>query len=149
MSTKILESVEVDDNFSVISYTFKTSLGQENPYIPNLIVCDTKSKTTIVTWPDGQTTQVTCSKDDRFSIEFGYYSALAIYANGNHKQEFKDFIVPRISRKVLLDGNGIEPMPYGKKWKNRRNKSRKLSDKIKFLQSEIDRAEKEISKMRK
>ena len=81
-----LENIEVDSNFNVVSYSFATSPRQKrNPYIPEFMMCDTKTKITVVTWPDGQTTQVTCDKKDVFTVEFAYYVALVIYANGNHK----------------------------------------------------------------
>ena len=76
---------------SVINFTWGLSdKKEEEPNLSKLlyvkkIYADPVKKTTVVIWADGSKTKVKCSDEDVYSLEAGFWAALAKKVYGNYE----------------------------------------------------------------
>ena len=66
------------------------------------IYADPVKKTTVIVWADGSKTKVKCSDEDVYSLEAGFWSALAKKVYGNY-EAYSRFFNPK---KVVVTSKG-------------------------------------------
>ena len=78
--------------------------SEKNPFVPKAIYANSKKRTVFVIWEDESETKVTCSYEDAFTVEAGFYAALTVKVFGNNKKLFKNKWWKIIERRVNLIG---------------------------------------------
>ena len=117
-------------------------MKNKNPNIPKVIYSDPELLTTVVEWEDGMKIKVTCSPNDEYSWEGGFYAALAIRSlAGGKKADMKNKWLPLLSRKVIELGEKIEPIPYGR-WEDEKKARIEMEKAVKKELKELNNGKK-------